>query len=59
MTKIMLFIWIIHFNPVKHGVAGTPGAWPNSSFRHCAARGLYPASWRGEERDLPTVGKCG
>jgi putative transposase len=49
----------IHFNPVKHGAADAPGAWPYSSFRHCVARGLYPASWRGQERDLPTVGECG
>jgi putative transposase len=49
----------IHFNPVKHGLAETPEAWPYSSFRHCVVRGLYPADWRGEERDLPTVGECG
>jgi putative transposase len=24
-----------HFNPVKHGVAASPGDWPFSSFRTC------------------------
>ena len=32
----------IHFNPVKHGLADHPAAWPYSSFRPCLARGLYP-----------------
>jgi putative transposase len=49
----------IHFNPVKHGFAATPETWPYSSFRRCVERGLYPVDWRGEERDLPTVGECG
>ncbi len=34
-----------HFNPVKHGFSEDPAAWPYSSFRHCVARGLYPADW--------------
>ena len=37
----------IHFNPVKHGLAMTPGEWPFSSFRRCIADGLYPAEWLG------------
>jgi REP-associated tyrosine transposase len=37
-----LHMGYIHFNPVKHGVAEHPAAWPFSSFRRCVARGLYP-----------------
>jgi len=37
----------IHFNPVKHGFVEHPAEWPFSSFRHCVARGLYPADWLG------------
>jgi len=37
----------IHFNPVKHGLAASPGDWPFSSFRRCVAAGLYPAQWVG------------
>ncbi|WP_241911583.1 REP-associated tyrosine transposase [Telmatospirillum siberiense] len=36
-----------HFNPVKHGLAGSAGEWPFSSFRHCVAKGLYPETWLG------------
>jgi putative transposase len=32
---------------VKHGLAASPGDWPFSSFRRCAAAGLYPAEWLG------------
>lgn len=35
----------IHYNPVKHGHATTPGDWPHSSFRHWLARGVYSAGW--------------
>jgi putative transposase len=37
----------IHFNAVKHGLVGSPGDWPFSSFRDCVAAGLYPAEWLG------------
>ncbi len=36
-----------HFNPVKHGLAEHPSDWPFSSFRRCAAGGLYPVGWLG------------
>ncbi len=36
-----------HFNPVKHGLATSPAAWPFSSFRRCVALGLYPEAWNG------------
>ena len=35
----------IHYNPVKHGHAANPWAWPYSSLRQCAARGWYPENW--------------
>ncbi len=35
----------IHYNPVKHGWAKTPAAWPHSSFAHQVSRGAYPADW--------------
>lgn len=35
----------IHFNPVKHGLVPHPADWPFSTFRHCAALGMYPADW--------------
>jgi len=37
----------IHFNPVKHGLVGNVADWPYSSFRRCAANGIYPAEWMG------------
>jgi putative transposase len=38
----------IHFNPVNHGLAESPGDWPFSSFRLCVAAGLYPMGWLGD-----------
>jgi putative transposase len=35
----------LHFNPVKHGVAGSPWDWPYSSLRRSEARGWYERSW--------------
>ena len=35
----------IHFNPVKHGLAEHPAAWPFSSFLKCVAQGVYPEDW--------------
>lgn len=37
----------IHYNPVKHGWAATPGEWPHSSFHHHVAKGAYPSDWAG------------
>jgi putative transposase len=34
-----------HFNPVKHGLVQNAADWPFSSFRRCAAKGIYPAEW--------------
>jgi putative transposase len=45
-----------HFNPVKHGFADHPAAWPYSSFRRCVARGIYPADWaKPEARKVDTA----
>ena len=35
----------IHYNPVKHGYAPCPHAWPHSSFHRFAADGLYERLW--------------
>jgi REP-associated tyrosine transposase len=35
----------IHFNPVKHGLAKCPHAWPYSSFHKWVKRGGYEAIW--------------
>ncbi|GAN78027.1 REP-associated tyrosine transposase [Acidisphaera rubrifaciens] len=47
----------IHFNPVKHGIAAHPAAWPHSSFRRCVARGVYPEDWALAYVDLPHTGE--
>ena len=36
----------IHFNPVKHGHASCPHAWPYSSFRRWMRRGVYAVDWQ-------------
>lgn len=38
----------IHYNPVKHGLVGSPGEWKDSSFGRFVAKGLYPPDW-GED----------
>jgi putative transposase len=46
----------VHFNPVKHGLAATPAAWPYSTFRTCVERGHYPPDWAGNGvRDIPAA----
>jgi putative transposase len=49
----------IHFNPVKHGVAVHPAAWPFSSFRRCVAHGLYPEDWTVADVGLTEAGERG
>lgn len=41
----------IHYNPVKHGWAGTVGEWPFSSFHRLVALGIYLADWAGANLD--------
>jgi putative transposase len=47
----------IHFNPVKHGLAGHPADWPYSSFRRCVDAGLYPIGWQHPEKEPPATGE--
>lgn len=35
----------IHYNPVKHGLAATPAAWPHSSFTRHVRAGTYARDW--------------
>jgi putative transposase len=35
----------IHFNPVKHGLATSPTAWPHSTFHRFVQQGMYPCDW--------------
>ena len=44
----------IHFNPVKHGLVSRVCDWPHSSFHQHVKRGLLPADWGGDMRDMPT-----
>jgi len=37
----------IHFNPVKHGHAGSAAAWPFSTFHRYVREGVYPGDWGG------------
>jgi len=39
----------IHYNPVKHGLADSPGKWPWSSFNLAVRKGWYDASWGASE----------
>jgi putative transposase len=36
----------IHYNPVKHGHATCPHAWPHSSFARWARDGYYAGDWQ-------------
>ncbi len=42
----------VHFNPVKHGYVPNVREWPYSSFHRYVARGLLPADWGGDAREL-------
>ena len=44
----------IHYNPVKHGYAACPHAWPYSSFDRWARRGFHAPHWHCQCR-LPDV----
>jgi len=35
----------VHYNPVRHGLATDPFAWPWSSIHAWQDRGLYPPDW--------------
>jgi putative transposase len=36
-----------HYNPVKHGLAKTPGEWPHTSFHRFVMQGMYDQNWAG------------
>jgi putative transposase len=40
----------IHANPVKHGHASHPAAWPYSSIHRYVRDGILPADWRGSAK---------
>jgi len=48
----------IHYNPVKHGAANSPGAWPFSSFHRYVKDGVYERDWGAGSNIVfePTVG---
>ncbi|MBD3394402.1 MAG: transposase [Chitinivibrionales bacterium] len=35
----------VHYNPVKHGLCDSPGAWPYTTFHRFVRQGLYPPDW--------------
>ena len=43
----------IHYNPVKHGLVTRVVDWPHSSFRRYVERGMLPADWAGDLKELP------
>jgi putative transposase len=47
----------IHWNPVRHGLAPSPAAWPHSTFHHCVRAGLYPANWIGGQDTITQAGE--
>jgi len=47
----------IHYNPVKHGLAPSPMAWPYSSFRRHVKAGIYPANWGEGTVDCDGIGR--
>ena len=47
----------IHYNPVKHGLVGSAGAWPWSSLSRFVRAGVYPADWGRGGMRLEAVGR--
>jgi putative transposase len=46
----------IHYNPVKHGHATSPLAWPHSSFGRYVEAGIYERDWGAGEMDFAGIG---
>lgn len=46
----------LHFNPAKHGLAGSAADWPYSTFHRLVRAGIYPADWGGRAPPLPDHG---
>ena len=42
----------IHFNPVKHGYVSRVADWPHSTFHRYVERGILPADWGGDMREI-------
>jgi putative transposase len=47
----------VHFNPAKHGLVSRVRDWPHSSFSRYVAKGLLPADWGGDMKEI--AGKFG
>jgi putative transposase len=45
----------IHYNPVKHGLASSPGEWAWSSFDNAVSKGWYEQTW-GDREPATIVG---
>ena len=56
-VDLMRHVNYIHYNPVKHGQASCPHAWPYSSFRCWVQEGYYREDWlcncRGSSATVP------
>ena len=46
----------IHYNPVRHGIVGSPIEWEHSSFRKYVVDGVYPPDWGGDVIELKGIG---
>ena len=42
----------LHYNPVKHGHVTRVEDWPYSSFHRFVERGVLPADWGGDLKDI-------
>jgi putative transposase len=42
----------IHYHPVRHGLASCVVDWPHSSFHRYVERGILPADWGGDAKDI-------
>jgi putative transposase len=51
-TDLERHVDYIHFNPVKHGYVSRVSEWPYSSFHRYVARGVLPADWGGDMREM-------
>ena len=45
----------IHYNPVKHGLAGAAGDWPFRSFHRYVRLGHYAPDWGRSRIDFADV----
>ncbi|MFQ6758418.1 MAG: transposase [Deltaproteobacteria bacterium] len=50
-TDFVSHVEYIHYNPVKHGLATSPKAWPHSTFHRFVTQGIYPGDW-GEDKAI-------